>query len=95
MDGRPVAIRDCNDADVENENCGHVGMLGVVEQYRGRGLARFLLRDAFALDAAAGRAGTILLVDTNNPTPALGLYLSVGMRPTLVVNGWRRVLPVT
>jgi mycothiol synthase len=95
VDGRAVAIRECSDAHVETDNCGHIGTLGVVEQFRGRGLATFLLRDTFALDAAAGRAGTILDVDTNNPTPALALYLSVGMRPTLVSEGWRRVLSVT
>jgi GNAT superfamily N-acetyltransferase len=94
IDGQAIAVRDCSDAFVETENCGHIAMLGVVEQYRGRGLAKFLLQDAFALDAAAGRTGTILLVDTNNPTPALDLYLSVGMKPTLTFDGWRRVLPV-
>ena len=56
---------------------------------RGRGLAKFLLRDQFALDAAAGRTGTILHVDTNNPTPALDLYLSVGMTATLVIDAWQ------
>ncbi|TDO34796.1 acetyltransferase (GNAT) family protein [Kribbella sp. VKM Ac-2527] len=95
VDGKAVALRDCSDSFIQSDNCGHIAMLGVLEEYRGRGLAKFLLRDAFALDAAAGRAGTILLVDTNNPTPALGLYLSVGMNPTLVFEGWRRVLPVT
>ncbi|MFK4089432.1 GNAT family N-acetyltransferase [Kribbella sp. NPDC020789] len=90
--GRVVAVRECNDKYVESDSCGHVGMLGVVEEFRGRGLAMFLLRDAFALDAAAGRAGTILHVDTNNPTPALGLYQSVGMNATVVFDGWRRVL---
>jgi mycothiol synthase len=93
VDGRAIAMRDCSDAFIEAENCGHINMLGVVEEFRGRGLAKFLLRDAFALDAAAGRAGTILFVDTNNPTAALGLYLSVGMSATLVVDGWRRVVP--
>jgi mycothiol synthase len=92
VDGRAVALRHCSDALIETDDCGHIVMLGVLEQYRGRGLAKFLLRDAFALDAAAGRAGTILLVDTNNPTPALGLYESVGMLPTLVFDGWRRIL---
>jgi mycothiol synthase len=91
--GRAVAVRECSDDFVEDENCGYIGRLGVVETARGRGLARFLLRDAFALDAAAGRAGTILHVDTGNPTPALGLYLSVGMRATLVIDAWRQVLP--
>jgi mycothiol synthase len=93
VDGRAVALRDCNDAFVETDNCGYVATLGVIEEFRGRGFARFLLRDAFALDGAAGRAGTILHVDTNNPTPALDLYLSVGMKPILVFEGWRRVLP--
>lgn len=94
VDGRPVAVRECSDGHVESDNCGLVGLLGVVEEFRGRGLAKYLLRDAFAQDTAAGRAGTILLVDTNNPTPALDLYLSVGMKPTLIFDGWRRVLPV-
>ena len=95
VDGRAVAVRLCNDGFVEHENCGHIAMLGVLEEFRGRGLAKFLLRDAFALDAAAGRAGTILHVDTNNPTPALGLYLSVDMFPTLIMDGLRCVVPTT
>lgn len=92
VEGRTVAVRMCRDDFVAGENCGYVGMLGVVEDFRGQGLARFLLRDAFAIDAAAGRAGTILNVDTNNPTPALGLYLSAGMKPVLVFDGLHRVL---
>ncbi len=95
VDGRVAAVRMCSDLYIEAEDCGYVGMLGVIEQFRGRGLAKFLLRDAFALDAAAGRVGTILNVDTNNPTPALALYLSVGMQPTLVSDGWRRMLPTS
>jgi ribosomal protein S18 acetylase RimI-like enzyme len=93
VDGRMVGVCYCNDKFVESDSCGHIGMLGVVEEFRGRGLAKYLLRDAFAIDAAAGREGTILHVDTNNPTPALDLYLSVGMTPTVIFDGWRRVLP--
>jgi ribosomal protein S18 acetylase RimI-like enzyme len=95
IDGRAVAIRLCTDAYLETDNCGYIGTLCVLEAFRGRGLAKFLLRDAFAHDAAAGRAGTILQVDTNNPTPALDLYQSVGMRPTLVSEGWRRIVALT
>jgi ribosomal protein S18 acetylase RimI-like enzyme len=91
---RAVAVRVCSDDFVQTDNCGYIRMLGVVKRFRGRGLARFLLHDAFALDAAAGRAGTILNVDTNNPTPALRLYQSVGMTPTLIHDGWRRTLAV-
>jgi ribosomal protein S18 acetylase RimI-like enzyme len=92
--GRPVAVRECTDEYLVEENCGYIRGLGVLEDARGKGLARFLLRDAFYADAAAGRSGTILHVDTNNPTPALGLYLSVGMRATIVIDVWRLVLPV-
>jgi mycothiol synthase len=89
VDGRAVAMRECSDEFVEDENCGYIGRLGVLEEARGKGLAKFLLRDTFHVDAMNGRTGTILHVDTNNPTPALGLYLSVGMRATLVIDLWR------
>ncbi|TCO23366.1 ribosomal protein S18 acetylase RimI-like enzyme [Kribbella steppae] len=89
VDGQPVALLESNDQFVEDENCGHIGRLCVLAEARGRGLAKFLLRDQFALDAAAGRTGTILHVDTNNPTPALDLYLAVGMRAALVIDVWR------
>lgn len=90
IDGEAVAMQTCTSQLVEDENCGYIGRLGVLEKARGKGLAKFLLRDQFALDAAAGRSGTILHVDTNNPTPALGVYLSVGMQPTMVLEVWRR-----
>lgn len=89
-DGEPVAICECSDSFVGDENCGYVMRIGVLKQARGRGLAKYLLRRAFAVDSANGRAGTILHVDTNNTTPALGLYESVGMRPSLVLDVWRR-----
>ena len=92
--GRAVAIRLCDDDHVGSENCGHIRVLGVLEEFRGRGLATFLLRDAFAADLADGRAGTILDVDSVEPTPTLDLYLSVGMNPTLVSDGWRRIVAV-
>jgi mycothiol synthase len=94
LDGEAVAMRSCTNQFVEDENCGYIGRLAVLEKARGRGLAKYLLRDQFALDAAAGRTGTILHVDTNNPTPALGVYLSVGMQPTLIMEVWRREVAV-
>jgi len=92
LDGQPVAARSDNDQFVGDEDCGYVARLAVIEEARGRGLAKLLLHDAFATDAAAGRAGTILHVDTNNPTPALGLYTSVGMHLVLVIDVWRTTL---
>ena len=79
-----------SDQFAEDEECGYVQNVAVLESARGRGIARLLFQQAFAADARRGRRGTILHVDTNNPTPALGLYLSVGMRPVLVIDVWRR-----
>lgn len=93
VDGEPMAAREDNDQFVEDEDCGYVARLAVLEQARGRGLAKLLLRDGFATHAAAGRSGTILHVDTNNPTPALDLYTSVGMEAVLVIDVWRAVVP--
>lgn len=92
LDGRPVGMTECNDNFVSTDNCGYVGRLAIVPSARGRGLAKYLLRNAFALDAAAGHSGTILHVDTSNPTPAVALYAGVGMRPDLISDIWTRTL---
>jgi mycothiol synthase len=92
VDGRAVAVAECNDNFVGSDNCGYVGRLAVVPAARGHGLATFLLRDAFAVDAAAGRSGTILHVDTSNPTPAVALYESVGMRADVISDIWRKTI---
>ena len=93
VEGEPAAMLHANDGFVADAGCGYVSHIGVLPEHRGRGLAKLLLRTAFAADAARGRAGTILHVDTNNPTPALDLYLGLGMRPVLVIDAWRRPPP--
>lgn len=92
LDGRAVGVLECTDQFVDEENCGYIADVGILAEARGRGIAKYLLRHAFAADAAAGRTGTILHVDSNNTTPALGLYESVGMRPVLVIDVWRRTV---
>jgi mycothiol synthase len=92
LDGEPVAIREIDRNFVTSDNCGYIGRIGVLAHARGRGLAKYLLRDQFALDAAAGLSGTMLHVDSSNPTPAVGLYLSVGMRPDIVNDRWQKTL---
>ncbi|MGW0809698.1 GNAT family N-acetyltransferase [Nonomuraea sp. NPDC002799] len=92
IDGRPAALLIGTDQFVPDEECGYVATLAVLREFRGRGLGRFLLRHAFAADAARGRKGTILHVDSNNTTPALGLYESAGMRLVLAIDVWRRRL---
>jgi mycothiol synthase len=95
LDGRAVAVAECNDNFVSTDNCGYVGRLAVVPDARGQGLAKFLLHNAFATDSAAGRTGTILHVDSSKPTPALTLYTTAGMHPDLTSNIWRRTLERT
>ncbi|HWD78624.1 MAG TPA: GNAT family N-acetyltransferase, partial [Kribbella sp.] len=92
LDGQAVGMTECNHNFVSTDNCGYVGRLAVVPAARGRGLAKYLLRNAFAVDSAAGRSGTILHVDTNNPTPAVALYTGVGMRPDLISDIWQRTI---
>jgi ribosomal protein S18 acetylase RimI-like enzyme len=92
LDGVPAGLLLCTNQFADDEDCGYVDTLGVLPAARGRGIGKFLLRHAFALDAAAGRTGTLLHVDSNNTTPALGVYESVGMRPVLVIDVWRRTL---
>ncbi|MFC6089856.1 GNAT family N-acetyltransferase [Saccharothrix lopnurensis] len=90
--GAPVGFLERTD-QFADEDRGYVGHLGVLPAARGRGVAGHLLRHAFHLDTAEGRVGTVLHVDSNNPTPALGLYESAGMRPVLVIDVWRGTFP--
>lgn len=92
LDGRAVGMTECNHNFVSTANCGYVGRLGVVPSARSRGLAKFLLHNAFAVDSAAGRTGTILHVDAGNPTPAVALYTGAGMHPDLTSNIWTKTI---
>jgi ribosomal protein S18 acetylase RimI-like enzyme len=55
--------------------------LGVLEEHRGVGIGRALLRRVFAELASMGRTKVKLNVDGENRTGATRLYGSVGMRP--------------
>ncbi len=90
----PAAVLVRTNHFVPDENLGYVLTLGTVPGNQGRGLAGFLLRYAFAEDAAIGRAGTVLHVDSNPQRPALGLYTRAGMREVLVIDSWRKLLDV-
>jgi ribosomal protein S18 acetylase RimI-like enzyme len=59
---------------------GYVDTLGTLREYRGRGLGRALLLTSFAAFHRRGLRRAVLGVDATNPTGALGLYESVGMR---------------
>lgn len=63
------------------EGEGNVAVLGVIPAWRGRGIAKALLRRAFAELAERGHREARLGVDAQNPTGAVALYESVGMSP--------------
>lgn len=61
------------------EACGYVADLGVLEEWRGRGIATALLRRAFAELARRGMREVRLGVDAQNAQGAVALYERVGM----------------
>jgi mycothiol synthase len=61
------------------ESCGYVGSLGVLKEWRGRGIAKALLRRTFAELAARGMREVRLGVDAENAQGAVALYEGVGM----------------
>ena len=60
---------------------GYVDSLSVRRPWRRRGLGRALLLEALAELRTRGLPRAYLGVDSQNPTGAMGLYESVGMRP--------------
>jgi mycothiol synthase len=64
---------------VLDENEGFVAMLGVIEPWRGRGIAKALLRRTFAEFSTRDRTQVKLGVDAQNPTGAVAVYEDVGM----------------
>ena len=61
------------------EMCGYVGDLGVLKEWRGRGIGTALLRRTFAELASRGSREVRLGVDTQNVHGAVALYEGVGM----------------
>ena len=92
VDGDPAAACINDDSRLEFGD-GYVRVLGVRREYRGRGLARWLLQRAFHDAAERGLTGVQLGVDAANGTGATHLYESVGMRATRVMEAWQ--LPLT
>jgi ribosomal protein S18 acetylase RimI-like enzyme len=60
---------------------GYTELLGVRREWRGRGLATYLLGRTGRVFAAVGHPFATLGVDADNPTGALALYRSLGYEP--------------
>ena len=79
-DDEAVAVAVCEPERIGEPGLGWVESLAVRRAWRRRGLGRALLLHAFRAFHAHGRTAAGLSVDAENPTGALGLYESVGMR---------------
>jgi ribosomal protein S18 acetylase RimI-like enzyme len=91
VDGVPAGVCLGNDHLAEL-GWGYVSTLGVLAEFRGRGMARLLLEAFFVQAYERGRVGVKLGVDTENHTGAPALYASVGMTPSRVIDAWERAL---
>lgn len=72
---------------------GWVGVLGVRRRFRGRGVGRALLLQAFGAFRARGLTRAGLGVDAESPTGAFTLYEAVGMRPAHRFLVYQKTLP--
>jgi GNAT superfamily N-acetyltransferase len=70
----------------------YVANLGVRRSWRGRGLAKALLRHTFTRAWQAGMPRITLGVDASSPTGATALYRSVGMSTELETAVWEKHL---
>ena len=73
---------------------GMIGMVGVVPQYRGKGVSRHILHAGIKHLRSLGLAEVGLEVDSDND-PAVRLYTSTGFKKTGERHWFERVLPGT
>ncbi len=78
----------------ENGVRGMIGMIGVVPQYRGKGVSRHILQAGMEHLRSVGLAEIGLEVDGNND-PAVRLYTSTGFKKMGERHWFERVLPGT
>jgi GNAT superfamily N-acetyltransferase len=74
------------------EDLAFVDTVGTLEPYRGRGLARLMLRRAFAEALRRGQPLVQLGVDTQNETGAVAVYEKAGMSVAFAHDEWTRPL---
>lgn len=89
--GTPAGVLHSSDQALD-ENEAWVKMLAVAREQRRRGVGEALLRRAFAVYAAKGRAWVGLGVDLANPTEAARLYRAVGMAPVYEADIYERTV---
>jgi ribosomal protein S18 acetylase RimI-like enzyme len=93
VDGEPAAFCLLDESRAEIGE-GYVSVLGVKQEFRGRGLGSLLLRRSFVRYRDLGRVATSLGVDAENTTGAVGVYEAVGMTAVRTLQGWALPLPL-
>jgi len=88
VDGQSAGLLICTDLLV-HESTDYVWTLGVLKEFRGRGIAAWLLRHSFHAARQRGLEKVALNVDAENTTGAVRLYEAVGMHPTEVYVAYR------
>ncbi len=73
----------------------YVSYIGVLDDARGRGVAKALLNTIIADAASRDRDRVTLEVDADSPTGAHGLYEGLGWTTKYVTESWHRDVPVS
>jgi len=87
--GEPAGLLVADDSLAEQRE-SYVRTLGVLREFRGRGVAKSLLANAFAAAAARGYVRVSLTVDSESPTGATRLYEGMGMTVASEIMVWTR-----
>jgi mycothiol synthase len=82
------------EGDADQPDGSYVEYIGVLQNARGRGVAKALLGTVIADAADSGRDRVDLEVDADSPTGADGLYLSMGWTTSYITESWHRTVPV-
>ena len=93
LEGQPVGVALCRPTYNGDPNGGWVSTLGVLPEYRGRGLGTALLTHVFAEFQHRGRSRVGLGVDAENTTGAVRLYERAGMRVVRRWTTWEKGIP--
>jgi mycothiol synthase len=80
--GQIIGTSFCIPKPFDGTDAGWITTLGVLREYRGRGIAKALLLHSFGEFYRRGQKRVGLGVDAENPTGATKLYERVGMRVT-------------
>ncbi|MER7005618.1 GNAT family N-acetyltransferase [Dactylosporangium sp. NPDC000555] len=91
VSGRVVGVLQSADQGVERGE-GWVKNLAVLREHRKEGIGGALLRSAFSIYAAKGRATAGLGVDLTNPTGAHRLYAGLGMTVAFAADMFERTV---